>query len=98
MAVNRKLTGILKGRVIKAGRASPTELAILFEDGSTLKAKISETIILQMPEGARIRGLHEQNADFVIECDDDKVLELNLAHPGSSVEVLGGKNQVEYLG
>jgi hypothetical protein len=98
MAINQRLTDIVQGRVIKNANTSPTEFAILFTDDSIMKVRMSETIILQVPEGVRMRKVQERNADFVIECEDDTVIDIHLSEPGNSVRVHDKDNRLEYAG
>jgi hypothetical protein len=98
MATNKRLTEIVQGRVIKNAEASPTEFAIHFMDDSTMKIRMSETIILHVPEGVRMRKVQEKNADFVIECEDDTVIDIQLSEPGNSVRVHDKHNRLEYAG
>jgi len=98
MGINRKLTSLVQSRVIRNAEASPTEFAIHFEDGSALKIRMSETIILQFPKGVRIRKVQEGKADFVIECDDDSVIDIQLSEPGNSVSLRDRHNRLEYAG
>jgi hypothetical protein len=98
MGVNQRLTNIVRGRVIKSAKTSPTEFAIHFTDDSTMKIRMSETIILQVPEGVRMRKVQEKNADFVIECEDDTVIDINLSEPGNSIRIHDKYNRLEYAG
>jgi hypothetical protein len=98
MGINQRLTEIVKGRVIKNAEASPTEFAIHFMDDSTMKIRMSETIIFHIPEGVRMRKVQERNADFVIECEDDTVIDIQLSEPGNSIRVRDKHNRLEYAG
>ena len=55
MAVNHKLTRILKDRVVQTFQLNASELLISFLDGSTMKVKIVESNSPPLREGARIR-------------------------------------------
>lgn len=98
MAVNQKLTNVIKGRVVQDFQSSASEVLIGFADGSAMKIKIAGSINPQLPKGARIRQVSEHQAKLVIGCEDDNTIELTLADPGSSVAVRDQANQVEYLG
>jgi hypothetical protein len=98
MGINQRLTELVQGRVIKNAEASPTEFAIRFMDDSAMKIRMSETIILQIPKGVRIRMIEERKADLVIECDDDTVIDIQLSEPGNSVRVRDKHNRLEYAG
>lgn len=98
MAVNQKLTNVIKARVVQNFQLNVPEVLISFADGSTMKVKIAESNSQQLPPGARIRQISEHRAKLVIECEDDNAIELTLADPGSSVAVRDKASQVEYLG
>jgi hypothetical protein len=98
IAVNHKLTHVVKDRVVQNFQLNASELLISFVDGSTIKVKIVESNSPPLREGARIRRISEDRAKLVIECDDDSTVDLTLADPGSSVAVRDKTYQVEYLG
>ena len=98
MGLNRKLTHVVKDRVVQNFQLNSSELLISFADGSTMKVKIVKFNSPPLREGARIRQILEDQAKFVIECDDDSAIDVTLANPGSSVAVRDKTNQVEYLG
>ena len=98
MGLNRKLTHVVKDRVVQSFQLNSSELLISFADASTMKVKIVGSSSPPLREGARIRQILEAQAKFVIECDDDSVIDVTLANPGSSVAVRDKTNQVEYLG
>ena len=85
MGLNRKLTHVVKDRVVQGFQLNSSELLISFADGSTMKVKIVGSSSPPLREGARIRQILEDQAKFVIECDDDCAIEVTLANPGSSV-------------
>lgn len=98
MGINQRLTNIVRGRMIKNAKATPTELAIHFVDDSTMRVRMSETIILELPEGVRMRKVQEKDGDFVIECEDDTIIDINLSEPGNSVSLHDRSNRLEYAG
>jgi hypothetical protein len=98
MAVNHKLTRVLKDRVVQNFQLNAPELLLSFVDGSTMKVKIVESNSPPLREGARIRQISEDQAKLVIECEDDSAIDVTLANPGSSVAVRDKTYQVEYLG
>ena len=95
MAVNHKLTRILKDRVVQTFQLNASELLISFADGSTMKVKIVES---NSPPLRGIRQISEDQAKLFIECEDDSTIDVTLANPGSSVAVRDKTYQVEYLG
>jgi hypothetical protein len=98
MAVNHKLTHVVRDRLVQSFQLNASELLIGFVDGSSMKVKIVESNSPPLPEGARIRQISEDQAKLVIECEDDSTIDLTLADPGSSVSLRDKNNQVEYLG
>jgi hypothetical protein len=87
MGLNRKLTRVVKDRVIQNFQMTGSELLIGFGDGSTMKVKIVESNSPPLPRGARIRRISEDQAKLVIECEGDSSIDLTLADPGASVAV-----------
>ena len=75
MAVNHKLTHVVKDRVVQNFQLNASELLISFVDGSTMKVKIVESNSPPLREGARIRQISENLAKLVIECEDDSTLD-----------------------
>ena len=98
MAVNHKLTHVVKDRVVQNFQLNASELLIGFVDGSAMKVKIVESISPPLREGARIRQVTENQAKLVIGCEDDSTIDVTVVDPGSSVSVRDKNNQVEYLG
>lgn len=98
MGLNRKLTNVVKDRVVQNFQLNASEVLISFADGSTMNVKIVESNSPRLPQGARIRQISQDQAKLVIECEDNSAIELTLADPGSSVAVRDKTYQVEYLG
>jgi hypothetical protein len=98
MAVNHKLTHVVKDRVVQNFQLNASELLISFVDGSTMKVKIVESNSPRLREGARIRQISEDQAKLLLECEDVSTLDVTVVYPGSSVSVRDKNNQVEYLG
>jgi hypothetical protein len=98
MAVNHKLTHVVKDRVVQHFQLNAPELLITFADGSTMKVNIIESNSPPLREGARIRRISEDRTTVVIECEDDSMFDVTIVEPGSSVSVRDKNNQVEYLG
>ena len=97
MAVNHKLTHVVKDRVIHNLQLGASELLISFVDGSTMKVKIVESNSPPLREGVRIRQTSEDQTT-VIEWEDDSTLDVTIVDPGSSVVVRDKNDVVEYLG
>jgi hypothetical protein len=98
MAVNRKLTHVVKDRVVQSFQLNASELLIGFVDGASMKVKIVESNSPPLRQGARVRQISEDQAKLVIECEDNSTIDVTLANPGSSVAVLDKTYQIEYLG
>ena len=98
MALNHKLTRVLKDRIVQSVQVNASEVSIEFFDGSTMKIKIMEFNSPPLREQAHIRTVSEDQAKLLIECEDDSTLDVTLADPGNSVSVRDKNNQVEYLG
>jgi hypothetical protein len=81
MAVNHKLTHVVKDRVIQNFQLNASELLISFLDGSTMKVKIVESNSLPLREGGRIRQISEDRAKLLFECEDDSTLDVTVAIP-----------------
>jgi hypothetical protein len=87
MTPNRKLTNVIKGRIIEDLQMNPAEVSMRFSDGSTMRVKIMESNSPPLKNGARIRAVSEQSVKFTVSCEDDSQIALTLADPGSSVTV-----------
>ena len=98
MAVNHKLTHVVKDRVVQDFQLNAPELLITFVDDSTMKVNIVESNSPPLREGACIRQISEDQAKLVIECEDDSTLDVTIVDPGNSVSVRDKNSQVEYLG
>ena len=98
MAVNHKLTNVVKDRVVQNFQLNIPELLITFVDGSTMTIKIVESNSPPLHEGARIRQVSEDKAKLLFECEDDSTLDVTIVDPGNSVIVRDKNSQVEYLG
>jgi hypothetical protein len=85
MGFNRKLTHVVKDRVVQSFQLNSSELLISFAGGSTMKVKTVESNSPPLREGARTRQILEDQAKFVIECEDDSAIDVTLAGPGSLV-------------
>jgi hypothetical protein len=98
MAVNRKLTHVVKDRVVQNFQLNAPELLIRFVDGSTMTVTIAECNSPPLQEGARMRQISEDGTKLLFECEDDSTLDVTIVDPGNSVSLRDKNNQVEYLG
>ena len=97
MALNHKLTRVLKDRIVQTVQVNASEVSIEFFDGSTTKIKIMESNSPPLRERARIQTISEDQTKLLIECEDISTLDVTLADPGNSVSVRNKNKQVEYL-
>jgi hypothetical protein len=98
MAVNQKLTSIIKGRVVMTSEADASGVQITFKDSSIMKVKTVGSQPPTIPEGVRVREASEHGAAFVIGCEDDTTIDFTLAEPGNAISVRDETGSVEYLG
>jgi len=98
MAINQKLTNVIEDRMVKNCREGLSEVKICFQDGSTMTAKVMEANSPPLQEGSRIRRVHEDGTEFMIDCEDGTTLSLQLIEPGNSISVRDKYGEVEYLG
>ena len=98
MTPNRKLTNVIKGRIIEDLQMNPAEVSMRFSDGSTMRVKVMESNSPPLKNGARISTVSEQSVTFIVSCEDESQIVLTLADPGSSVTVRDANGKIEYLG
>ena len=98
MTSNRKLTNVIKGRIVEDLQMNPAEVSMRFSDGSSMRVKVMESNSPPLKNGARIRAISEQSVKFTVSCEDESQIGLILADPGSSVTVRDADGKVEYLG
>jgi hypothetical protein len=96
MAVNHKLTSIIKGRVVRASEADALGVQITFKDSSTMKVKTAGSQAPSIPEGVRVREASQRGTAFVVGCEDDTTI--TLAEPGNAISLRDETGSVEYLG
>ena len=97
MAVNHKLTHVVKDRVVQNFQLNAPDLLISFLAGSTMNIKIVESNSPRFMS-ARIPQISEDRATIVIECEDESAFDVTIVDPGNSVGVRDKNDQVEYLG
>ena len=98
MAINQNLTNVIEDRMVKSCREGSSEVEICFQDDSTMRAKVMEANSPPLREGSRIRRVHEDGTEFMIDCEDGITLSLQLIEPGNSISVRDKYGAVEYLG
>jgi hypothetical protein len=98
MTPNRKLTNVIKERIVQDLQMNATEVSMRFSDGSTMHVKVMESNSPPLKNGARIRAVAEQSVTLIVSCEDKSQIVLTLADPGSSVTVRDANGKIEYLG
>ena len=96
MSRNQKLTKVIAGRTIKAATLEPDAVLVVFDDQSNMKIKTAGPATI--PQGGKVKSVHEAKDEFKIDFEDGSRATLCLADPGSSVAVRDKDNRVEYLG
>ncbi|MDD4933185.1 MAG: hypothetical protein PHO89_06945 [Methylacidiphilaceae bacterium] len=97
MALNRKLSPILKGRQIAKCEATPNQLSLSFSDGSNLVVRVA-TAAPPLPATGAVEKVLEAGSRFVLVLESGSPIEITLADPGASVSLRDGQGKVEYLG
>ena len=85
MAVNHKLTQVVKDRVVQNFQLSASLLLIDFVDGSKMTVTIAECNSPPLQVGARIRQVSEDQTKLLFECEDDSTLDVTIVDPGNAV-------------
>jgi len=98
MTPNRKLTNVIKERIVQDLQMNATEVSMRFSDGSTMHVTVMESNSPPLKNGARIRAVAEQSVTLIVSCEDKSQIVLTLADPGSSVTVRDANGKIEYLG
>ena len=80
----------------KVATVEPGGILVLFDDQSKMKIKTAGPATI--PQGGKVKSVHEAKADFRIEFEDGSSATFCLANPDSSVAVRDKNNAVEYLG
>jgi hypothetical protein len=99
MALNHKLTALLRGRTITGTVQQGNILEITFENGSTMKVKISPgSVYFQISGRRKIVNVHEEDAQLDLDCEDGTTVSVVVIENGSSVSLRDKTNAVEYVG
>jgi hypothetical protein len=98
MAVNHKLTRIIKGRVIVAFDSDLSGVKMTFKDGSALTVKASTSLPPRIPVGVEVREVSDQGTELVIGCEDETTIVFTLPKSGNAISVQNKAGLVEYLG
>ena len=95
MALNRKLTHLLKGRRIQSESGDKGHVAITFDDQSTLKLRVAGQATVSV--GAKVEAVHEAGEQFQVDLEEGPSVQVRLADPGSSVALRDKNDEVQYL-
>lgn len=96
MIVNKKLTNLIAGRIIKSFDLSSNILTIVFTNGSIIKIKTPLSEIPAELKPSTIKTIHQKDDLFQIEFDDHSIAEIKLAEAASSVMLRDEKGVMEY--
>jgi hypothetical protein len=96
MELNRKLTHLLQGRTIQSESGDEGQVAITFDDQSTLKLKVAGQAAVSV--GAKVKAVHEAGDQFQVDLEEGSSVHVQLADPGSSVALRDKSGEVQYLG
>jgi hypothetical protein len=94
MAVNHKLTKVVKDRVVQNFQLNASILLINFVDGSKMTVTIVECNSPPLQAGARIRQISEDQTKLLFECEDESTLDVMMVNPGNSVIIRDKGDQV----
>ena len=96
MALNRKLTPIIKGRQIASIEQTDQLLSIHFGDGSIMKIKTSAPVVIDALKDHTVKSVRQKGAALTIVFDDETSTLVALADPGSSVMLRDAQGVLEY--
>jgi hypothetical protein len=96
MALNRKLTPLLAGRVINSFLPEEGTLWIVFTDGSELRIKNTASALHESFIGRTVQRVRQDGTSMTIDYDDDTSLEITLAEATSSVMLRNKDCVLEY--
>jgi hypothetical protein len=96
MALNRKLTPLLAGRVINSILPGEGMLWIVFSDGSELRIKNTASAPHEPFIGRAVQRVRQAGNSMTIDFDDQASLEITLAEATSSVMLRNKDCVLEY--
>ena len=76
MALNRKLTHLLKGRTIQSESGDEGHVAITFDDESTLKLRVAGQATVRV--GAKVEAVHEAGEHFQVDLEEGPSVQYSL--------------------
>lgn len=94
MAINRKLTGVIKGRTIASADSQDSLLTITFSDGSTMTVKTPDTSFSSLI--GTIQSVWQQGTTLTLELDSGETFDIQTQEETSSVMVRDANHSFEY--
>jgi hypothetical protein len=98
MALNEKLTRIIRGRTIELLTKEGELVEFVFDDHSTMRVKVVGGPTVNVLNEGKLESVREEGAELYIHCENGSTARLRLAEPGSSVTVTDKAGRVEYFG
>ena len=95
MAIDDKLTGVLRGRRIRGTHIAGDTLKIRFGDGSIMSLRIGGPWSCAVM-GVPVQAARQEGTTLYLEFENGKTMELHTAAPRSSLTVRDRINTVEY--
>ena len=96
MALNKKLTPLLAGRMVKTVRYEDDTLSVIFADDSTMKIKTGAPGAYDSLPGRTIKAVRQRNDVMNIDFNDGSTVKIKLAAATSSVMLRNGSGKLEY--
>ena len=93
--LNRKLTPLLAGRVVKSAKQTKGVLQIKFDDGSVLKIKLGAPFKDSIT-GKKVKAVRQKATEFDLDFADGTSAAITLAEETSSVMLRDKAGALEY--
>ena len=96
MKINKRLTKLIAGRMIKSFNLKGQLLVIVFEDGSIIKIKTPLSELPAELKPSTVKTVYQSDDLLQMEFEDAPNVQIKLAEPASSVMLRDGKGVMEY--
>jgi len=96
LALNRKLTPLIAGRVVKSAVQTDNVLNIGFGDGSALRIKTAGPEQVNIAPGSTVKAVRQTANGLNLDFADGSSVEIKLAEATSSVMLRNGAGALEY--
>ena len=96
MARNQKLTGVIRGRTVRAVEGEGRAVRLLFEDGGTMTVRAPQGAQVPAPVLGRVRAARQAGTNLRIDYEDGGTLALTTAEPTASVLLRARDGTLEY--